>query len=352
MKRLNRYLLAFKAYLAGLGYRDKTVELQVSRVGRFIQFLQERKKLRPTSVTACDIQAFMEDLKTQPTHRGKPYAAGTLKGYLSAINRFFRFLEREEILFLNPAEQLNLAFKEKETLRGVFRTFEMRCFLDHIDPKTGSGLRERALFELLYSSGLRLSEALNLDLDDLDFTERVLKVCLGKGGKDRFVPFSKTASHFLQRYLKTDREKTLKSLPPGFKAVFVTKHGRLTSGWVEILFKRIVTETGLTNKNLTPHSIRHSVATHLLEAGADIRYVQELLGHGSIQTTVRYTKLLTESLKKAHQVHHPRENQYYREVDSNYRQQIQRFKQDLLKGRKNCQKTALRKQRLKEKIRQ
>jgi integrase/recombinase XerD len=153
----------------------------------------------------------------------------------------------------------------------------------------------------------------------------------GKGGKDRYVPFSITALTFLQKYLDEARPRLVKTVPVAEREiVFLRKRGRLTKSLVWRAFAETLEKAGLEKGNRSVHSIRHSCATHLLEAGADVRTVSELLGHTSIETTARYTHVQAETLKKMFKSYHPRENELYREVDDEYRQAAVALKDELL----------------------
>ena len=220
----------------------------------------------------------------------------------------------------------NISFELKELLkqREIFARDEINAFLDCIPVKD---FLKKAVFELMYSSGLRVSEIVNLNLSDIDLSERTLAVREGKGSKDRFVPFSEVACMFLKRYI----DKGRKGL--GYReddALFLTEYGRISGSTIRKYFGEILKRANITRKHLTVHSIRHTCATHLLESGADVRYVQELLGHETIETTVKYTHLMMENLKRAYKSGHPRENEYYEEVDAEYLENIDKLKSEIL----------------------
>jgi len=186
------------------------------------------------------------------------------------------------------------------------------------------GLRDRALFEFPYSSGLRDGEMANLTVEDLDTEERMVRVYQGKGGKDRTVPVSEVAMVFLNRYLRQ------RSPRPG--ALFLGRLSPLKGSGINSRFKKLLQQADLYRPGLTAHSIRHSLGTHLLENGADLRYVQELLGHESIETTVVYTHELYENMKKIYKSYHPRENQLWQEVDGEYLKRLEAFRKEIEMG--------------------
>ena len=319
MKSFECHAALYESHLAAL-HRSKTVRQQTKYVlALFACFLREHGKGFVHDVTEAEIQDFNEQLLASTSRYKKPYSAGSVESMLSKLSGFFKFLYRNEYILTNPMEGYTADRRGIEGPKEIFTSDEMAAFLDAIDVKRTNGPRNRAFFELLYSSGLRVSEAVGLDLTDIDLADRVLIVRLGKGGKDRYVPFSEVAAAFLKRYIETERKEITKCT--AFKsdgALFLTPYGRITYMTVRNIFHDTLVRAEIEKKRRTVHSIRHSCATHLLEAGADVRYVQELLGHESIETTVRYTHLLMEHLKKAYRSAHPRENKYYEAIDEEY----------------------------------
>ena len=202
----------------------------------------------------------------------------------------------------------------------------MSEFLGRLEEDNCLGVRDRALFELMYSSGLRCSDISGLTLGDVDTDNRELLVRRGKFGKDRVVPISEVAALFLKRYIGNRKKKD--------EPVFWSRTGPLTSSGIGRRFRDLVKNLGLYKKGVSAHSVRHSTATHLLEHGAGIRYVAELLGHENMQTTVRYTHMLPENLKRVYRQYHPRENECFREVDEGYVKRIQAFEQLLMKSKR------------------
>lgn len=184
----------------------------------------------------------------------------------------------------------------------------MASFLDSIVTKTGFGARDRAIFELMYVTGIRIGEVQNLNIDDIDFSLKEITIREGKGDKDRIVPLGSVAEDYINLWIKRGR----KGVKASQRALFINSlEGRLKVGRIRAIFDKYLQLNNLENKGFTPHSIRHSCAIHLLQNGADIRYVQELLGHESIETTAGYTKSMIKSLKKLHKTYHPRENELY-----------------------------------------
>jgi site-specific recombinase XerC len=196
----------------------------------------------------------------------------------------------------------------------------------------------------MYSSGLRAGDITNLNVDDVDFEGRMVLLREGKFSKDRIVPISRVAAVFLKRYLTGRRRKT--------HILFTSFRGRRTSvAAINKRCKKWMRESGVYRKGLCTHCIRHSTAVHLLSHGADLRYVQELLGHESIETTVTYTHDLHENIRRVYKSFHPRENSYFREVDEVYLERLQRFKAVLSKQKEISKKKRGIKRRLYEKNR-
>ena len=218
--------------------------------------------------------------------------------HLSALRTFFRFLMREGAVDANPARVVATPKREKH-LPSVMQPADIATLLEQPDVTTPLGLRDRAFLELLYGSGLRISELVGIDLDDIEVRARLVKV-KGKGSKERIVPFGSKAEEALRAYLP------VRHAPPDENALFVNYKGeRITARSVRRLFDKYVRAAAL-RAGISPHTMRHSFATHLLNAGADLRGIQELLGHASLSTTQKYTHLNDFELLKVYRKSHPR----------------------------------------------
>lgn len=231
---------------------------------------------------------------------GEGVTGRTLAKDRAALRSFYRFLQLENVRADNPAEQLESPRREKNLPRAL-ELQEVDRLLAAIPQDTPNGIRDRALFELIYSAGLRVSEAVSLSLEDVFFNERLLKVH-GKGGKERIIPFGTQAEEKLAAYLKTARPLLLKSThrknTETAGAVFLNRCGeRLTRKGIWKRLQEIEQLSGVTTKI---HTLRHSYATHLLAGGADLRSVQCLLGHASITTTQIYTHIEDKDLEAYH----------------------------------------------------
>jgi len=249
-----------------------------------------RDQLELTRIDHLTVRAYLAHLVRRKLSRS------SIARHLSALRSFFKHLMREGIVEANPARSVATPKREKH-LPSVMQTSDIALLLEQPDISTPLGRRDRAFLELLYGSGLRISELVGIDLDDIELRARLVKV-RGKGKKERIVPFGSKAEEAVRAWLEV-RE------PRGDEAaLFVNYRGeRITTRSVRRLFDRYVRGAAL-RKGISPHTMRHSFATHLLNAGADLRGIQELLGHASLSTTQKYTHLndwqLIDVYKKAH----------------------------------------------------
>lgn len=235
-------------------------------------------------------------------HRHDQTKATSANRRMTVFRRFYRWALRDNRLLADPTLKL-LSAKQPQRLPKSLSEAQVEVLLNAPDTDTALGLRDRAMLELLYASGLRVSELVNLPLLSLNMREGVLRIT-GKGDKERLVPFGEEAGDWMQRYLDTARSELLanKNSP----AVFVTQRGVAMS---RVMFWMLIKKYALLadiHVPLSPHTLRHAFATHLLNHGADLRAVQMLLGHADISTTTIYTHVARERLKQLHAQHHPR----------------------------------------------
>ena len=228
----------------------------------------------------------------------KKNSKSTIGRKLAALRTFFRYQVRQGLLKVNPAESVATPRKEKY-LPSTLTIDEIFALMEGPEPADPLALRDRAIWELLYSSGLRISELTGLDVDDLDREQGLVRV-VGKGRKERIVPVGGKALAALAHYLES------RGAPAGGDPVFLNyRGGRLTPRSVQRLLKKYLIQSGVF-KDASPHTLRHTFATHLLDSGADLRAIQELLGHASLSTTQKYTQVSVDRLMQIYDKAHPR----------------------------------------------
>jgi integrase/recombinase XerC/integrase/recombinase XerD len=288
-------LAAFDRDLRARSLAERTRRAYGVDLGQFVEWARERG-VEPGEVRHRDVRRYGAGLSSDGA------AAATVARKLAAIRGLFDFLVRTERVGQNPADLVSSP-KREDKLPRVLNGEQVRSLLERIPARTSLELRDRAMLELAYSCGLRCEEIVNLDLRSFDFETEQLRV-LGKGSKERLLPVGEPAQRALRRYLERGRHAL--STDPGEPALFLSKSGRrLSNSDVTRRLALWVREAALA-AGVSPHSLRHSFATHLLEGGADLRTIQELLGHASISTTQVYTRVDAARLRDAYAATHPR----------------------------------------------
>ena len=283
------------ADLARRGMAETTRRAYGSDLGQFSAWCAEQA-LAPEAVTVRVLRRYAQRLGER--HAGP----ATVARKLAAIRNFYGVLRAHQIVQANPAE-LVPSPKRGSKLPRVLRADELARLLDSIPGSTPLELRDRGLFELAYACGLRAAELVDLDVGSVDFDAEEIRV-EGKGEKTRFVPAGEAALAALQRYL--ERGRAVLASAPEERALFLSKSGRRLSTSDVRRRLTVWTRAAAVQGGVSPHALRHSFATHLLDGGADLRAIQELLGHASISTTQIYTRVESARLKSAYQQAHPR----------------------------------------------
>ncbi len=278
------------------GLSKNTLLAYARDLNKFTAFLKRRHILFFKDIKKSDITNFMFYQKD----RG--LSANSLARGLAATKVFFRFLTREGLLKTDIASLVETP-KLWKNLPEVISLHEVDKLLNSPNLKNWMGIRDKACLELMYATGLRASEVVSLNVRDVNFDLGILK-CIGKGSKERIVPLGKAAKTAIKRYIDKVRPKLIKI--GSERGLFLTRLGRKMSR--QMLWKIIkrYAKKSRINKDIKPHTLRHSFATHLLEGGADLRVVQEMLGHANISTTQVYTHINRERLKSIHRKFHPR----------------------------------------------
>src|SRR2546422_6734892 len=289
---------AFIRFLAVERGLSENYQLSTQRsLSEFAQWCAAKKKIDdPRVVTLPIISEYLADRK----HSG--LSASSIKLIVVALKIFFRFLAGKGMVERDPAEALALPRIERY-LPETLNELQVEQFLEKIDTKAPHGLRDRAMIELLYASGLRISELANARLENFYPEEGTIRV-IGKGNKTRIVPVGRKACEAIACYLSTERPKLIKRRSGS--EIFLSERGtKLTTARIWQIVKEKARHAGL-EKNIYPHLLRHSFATHLLSNGADLRIIQEMLGHADISTTQVYTHVDQQRLKAVHRQFHPR----------------------------------------------
>ena len=289
---------SFIRFLAVERGLSENYQLSTQRsLSEFARWCVTRKNIdKPCDVTLPMLSEYLADRKRSGL------SASSIKLIVVALKIFFRFLAGKSAVERDPAEALALPRIERY-LPETLNELQVEQLLEKIDTSALYGLRDRAMMELLYASGLRISELANARLENFNFEERIVRVT-GKGNKTRLVPVGRTACEALAAYLSAERPQLVKRRSGS--EIFLSARGtKLTTARIWQIVKKHARRAGL-EKNIYPHLLRHSFATHLLGNGADLRIIQEMLGHADISTTQVYTHVDQQRLKAVHRRFHPR----------------------------------------------
>lgn len=299
---LTRYMDAHFEWMLVTGYTAETVRARRIAIRRFIAWCDERGLHDPREITKPILDRYQRHLYYYRKADGAPLTIATQFGCLSPLKTFFKWLTRENHILYNPASEMDLPKTPKQLPRTILSVQDIEAILREAEPNNAQGLRDRAMLELLYSTGLRRMEMANLKRYDADLNRGIVFVREGKGGKDRFVPLGERAALWLDKYLTEARPELTTH---EHDALFVTDYGEPVSGeFLAIKVKRYMEFAGI-HKPGSCHLFRHACATHMLENGADIRFIQAMLGHASLTTTERYTHVAIDKLQQIHAATHP-----------------------------------------------
>lgn len=305
--QLHHFIAQFMGYLESQkGYSHHTIKNYEVDLEHFSNFLAENR--RPTGKEGTSTGLEDIDFLLIREYLGNMYdryKRTTIARRLSALRSFFYFLERKGFVTGNPAADVSTP-KRGRYIPAYLPVDEMFRLLERPDREKPLGLRDLAILEVLYSCGIRVSELSGLNISSIDFDQRLVRV-LGKGNRERIVPIGRMALEAVENYLEATlplRKKVRSSAQDG--PLFINfRGGRLTTRSIGRIVKKYANECGLMTE-ITPHSLRHTFATHLLDGGADLRSVQELLGHVSLSTTQKYTHVTLQRLMEVYDKAHPR----------------------------------------------
>ena len=305
---LQETIESYLKQLASRGYSKETIDEYRYLLGIFTRYMADKRIPVFSEVTSQDILSYQDYIHHdyKPAHK-EVLSLGYQRNLLKALKGFFRHLVQEEKILSDPTVKLTMPKLPRKLPREILTKREIRKLLTAPDTKTARGMRDRAVIELLYSTGVRRGELEDLALYDIDLAARQIIVREGKGKKDRILPVTKKAAEVIGRYLKDHRSKLIKpgQKDPGW--LFLNDRGNhLSKHWPSWLLRKYLKQCRI-KKKVTTHTFRHTMATHLLQNKASIRVIQELLGHDSLTSTQIYTKVDIGDLRRVIDKSHPRE---------------------------------------------
>lgn len=294
---------AWLAKLEQRAYSPRTLDMHRWSMKAFLTWCAERDLKTPDQITKPILESYQRWLFRYRKSNGDALGVSTQRDRIGVVQRFFRWLCRDNQLVANPAADLELPRKPAKILPKALSQEEIASLFAVPDTSDVLGVRDRAILEVLYSCALRRTELTRLDVEDLDLGRNVLSVIKGKGGKSRTVPVGARAAHWLTRYLEESRPRL--ELGSSEHALFISGYGtRLNASYVGNWVKRTMQSVGI-EKAGSCHLLRHSCATHMHDNGADIRFIQQLLGHARLDTTQIYTEVSIQKLLQVHTLTHP-----------------------------------------------
>jgi len=297
-------LKLFNIFLrTGKTLSDNTINAYNFDLMKFFSFLESNTKIdRINSVNQKTIESFLKFIRSSEKKEGFYFSDKSISRYISTLKSFFKFLESENIIESDPSELISSP-KVTKILPVVLTVNEIENILSKPDITKNLEIRDKAILETMYASGLRVSEVINLTIENVFFDDGILRV-FGKGSKERLVPIGSSALKYVKLYLDNVREKINKN-KSGSILFLNARGGKLSRMAIWNIVSKYSNLANITKK-IHPHTLRHSFATHLLEGGADIRIIQEMLGHTDISTTQIYTHIEKDYLIEVHKLFHPR----------------------------------------------
>ena len=305
MTDINTFIERYKNHLTVLNYAAGTIKGHTLSLNRFIAYLRENNIFEIPSVTRDTIKDYQIALYEEINRKGQPNSVCSQNNRLKVVKSFFRYLAEENYIVGDPAKDISYAKIPKRLPRSILTKTETRKLLKMPDTKTVLGYRDRTILEALYSTAIRREEITNLMLQDVDYNEGFVRINSGKGKKDRVVPIGKIACRYLENYIKAVRPSLIRD--PYNNHLFLSMKGnKLSKNMIWEIVKRYTKKAKL-KKNISPHTFRHTCATLMLRNKANIRHIQEMLGHSSLDSTQVYASVSITDLKEVHSRCHPRE---------------------------------------------
>jgi integrase/recombinase XerD len=305
MNSFSDFVAKYQQHLLILNYADLTIENHDFYLNRFVVWLHECGISEITAVTKDLVRDYQAHLYEILNRHGEPTGARTQNQALSIVKAFFRFLRENDYLASDPTRDVAYARVPKKLPRSILSGSETKKVIHAPNTRTALGYRDRTILEVLYSTGVRRKELVSLTLQDVDYHDGFVRVNNGKGSKDRVVPIGKIACRYIENYVKQVRPMLVRD--PSNNHLFLTMRGTTPSfSAIEDIVKRH-TRKAKIKKTVSPHTFRHTCATHMLRNKANIRHLQELLGHASLESTQVYAHVSITDLKEVHSKCHPRE---------------------------------------------
>ena len=302
MSAIEAQAAEYVGWLQVHNYADTTVACRIRYLAYFTEFCHQRGVERPQQVTLDLLQAYQQRLYEHRKRDGEPLTVATQAQRLVPITHFFTWLRRSGLVLANPASDLVMPKPDRRLPEATLSATEMSRLLAAPEIAQALGLRDRAVLEVFYSCGLRRAELIDLAVDDVDFDRGTVFVRHGKGAKDRYVPIGERALFWLRLYIDLVRPQFADDR---VDQLFLSSVGKpLCADWLSRRIRRYLATAGIRKKG-SCHLLRHTVATLMLEGGADIRYVAEMLGHARLETTQRYTRVSIDRLRIVHAACHP-----------------------------------------------
>ena len=288
----------FKQHLRAAGYAPATIDSYRKNLDQFSRYLAGGNVTDLLKITHQTIIAYQTSVMDQPI------AAESKALKLRPVKRLFEHLVKSHKLLINPAEGIVETCRTHRKIGPVLSVGEVKKLMDQPNLSLPAGIRDRAVMEVLYSTGMRLNELIHLEVYHADLSDKALYIRKGKGKKQRVVPLGKTAVKWLREYLEKIRPHYARKRPRQRRLFLLNTGAAMTPGAIRQALRKYRKSAGI-KKPVSPHTFRRTCATHMLTSGADIRYVQQLLGHRHLKTTQTYTKVIPVQIKQVHNQTHP-----------------------------------------------
>ena len=303
LSSLAAYVELYIQYMKAMAYSEQTIDYRKMELRYFLCWCEERSINQLSQITHAIIQRYQRHLATTPQKSGKLLSVATQRNRLTAIKMWFKFLMKEHHIHSNPCSEMEMPRLGKQLPKQPLTHEEAELILAQPDIETDLGIRDRAILETFYSTGVRRMELVNLQLSDINVDAGIVAVRAGKGRKDRFIPIGDRALEWVNKYSQDVRPHY--EIPSSPQNLFLSNLGlALNKHRLGDRVNRYVRKSGVA-RNGACHLFRHTAATQMLNNGADIRYIQEMLGHAHLATTEIYTHIAIQKLKDVHTETHP-----------------------------------------------